>query len=285
MVINEFLLTIFPDLSGYQMTHCFICIYRCGKYDHGKNYRRATLSWWTRYVLISGHWTKQTPKTQIKHSNFEENWKLNTKIYLKIIEIASTTNENKILVDDQLIWYSSRAAKVFHLVWPAELVITWWWPVVLVCPTSRWRQPFLRVQLKRSISRFLVMRTTCDQYLGIHVSKSHSLGIDLSGDWLDFIASSRPSPVALLVCAYAYAAVRTHMRLRIQMNIITPIPKFCSTFPQISTQQNAQWNNSNTPKWTRFKSSNTNVTYLTIMRFKRHVPPNFRAYILDTTMS
>ena len=30
---------------------------------------------------------------------------------------------------------------------------------------------------------------------------------------------------------------------------------------------------------------NIDVTYLTIMRFKRHVPPNLRAYILDTTMS
>jgi hypothetical protein len=36
----------------------------------------------------------------------------------------------------------------------------------------------------------------------------------------------------------------------------------------------------------RFKSfcSDINVTYLTIMRFKRHVPPNLRLYILDTTL-
>ena len=33
---------------------------------------------------------------------------------LKIQEIASTTNKNKILVDDRLTRYSSRAAKVFH---------------------------------------------------------------------------------------------------------------------------------------------------------------------------
>ena len=56
-----------------------------------------------------------------------------------------------------------------------------------------------------------------------------------------------------------------------------------------SSQHNQMHNgiNSNPQIWTRFKSfcSDTNVTYLTIIGFNRHVPRNLRAYILDTTMS